>query len=104
MATEKILVEAVGAGGDRQEAHEVIRRHSIAAARAMKDGAASNDLLDRLANDKSLRIDRERLALAANPSRYVGRAPEQVNEFLSEVIEPLLAGSAELLSAEEIRV
>jgi len=104
MATEKILVEAVGAGGDRQEAHEVIRRHSIAAARAMKDGAASNDLLDRLANDSELRISRERLALAADPSRYVGRAPEQVDEFLSEVIEPLLAGSAELPSAEEIRV
>ena len=104
MATEKILVEAVGAGGDRQEAHEVIRRHSIAAARAMKDGGASNDLLDRLANDSDLRIDPERLALAADPSRYVGRAPEQVDEFLSEVIEPLLAGSAEMPSIEEIRV
>ena len=104
MATEKILVEAVSAGGDRQEAHEIIRRHSIAAARAMKDGAAGNDLLDRLANDSELKVDRDRLALAADASRYVGRAPEQVDEFLSEVIEPLLAGSAELPSAEEIRV
>lgn len=104
MATEKILVEAVGAGGDRQDAHEIIRRHSIAATRAMKDGAAGNDLLERLANDGALGIDRDRLALAADPSRYVGRAPEQVDEFLSEVIEPLLAGTTEIPSAEEIRV
>ena len=105
MATEKILIEAVSAGGDRQEAHEVIRRHSIAAARAVKDEGADNDLLDRLANDASLRISKERLTLAADPSLYVGRAPEQVDEFLSDVIEPLLAGfSAEPAAAEEIRV
>jgi adenylosuccinate lyase len=104
MATEKILVEAVAAGGDRQEAHEVIRRHSIAAAREMKDNAAPNDLLDRLANDAALRIPRERLALATDPLRYVGRAPEQVDEFLSDVIEPILAGSATAPSLEEIRV
>jgi len=104
MATEKILVEAVAAGGDRQEAHEVIRRHSIAAAREMKDNAAPNDLLDRLANDAALRIPRELLALATDPLRYVGRAPEQVDEFLSDVIEPILAGSATAPSLEEIRV
>jgi adenylosuccinate lyase len=104
MATEKILVEAVAAGGDRQEAHEVIRRHSIAAARAMKDSAAANDLLDRLANDAALGVPRERLALAADPARYVGRAPEQVDEFLSEVIEPILAGATSTPSLEEIRV
>ena len=104
MATEKILVEAVAAGGDRQEAHEVIRRHSIAAARAVKESASPNDLLDRLANDPALGIPRERLALAADPARYVGRAPEQVDEFLSDVIEPLLAGSSAAPSLEEIRV
>jgi adenylosuccinate lyase len=104
MATEKILVEAVAAGGDRQDAHEVIRRHSIAAARAMKDGAATNDLLDRLAKDPALRIPGDRLALAADPSRYVGRAPEQVDEFLTGVIEPILAGSSATHSSEEIRV
>jgi len=104
MATEKILVEAVAAGGDRQEAHEVIRRHSIAAARAMKDSAAPNDLLDRLSNDPALAIPRDRLALAADPARYVGRAAEQVDEFLSDVIEPILAGSSSTPSVEEIRV
>ena len=104
MATENILVEAVSAGGDRQAAHEVIRRHSIAASRAMKDGAPSNDLLERLANDSSLGVGRDRLALAADPARYIGRAPQQVDEFLSEVIEPMLAGSNNIPSLEEIRV
>jgi adenylosuccinate lyase len=104
MATENILVEAVSAGGDRQAAHEVIRRHSIAASRAMKDGAPSNDLLERLANDSSLGVGRDRLALAADPARYIGRAPQQVDEFLSEVIEPMLAGSNNVPSLEEIRV
>ena len=104
MATENILVEAVSAGGDRQAAHEVIRRHSIAASRAMKDGAPSNDLLERLANDSSLGVARDRLARAADPARYIGRAPQQVDEFLSEVIEPMLAGSNSIPSLEEIRV
>ena len=104
MATEKILVEAVGAGGDRQDAHEVIRRHSIAAARAMKDGASSNDLLERLAGDDALGISRERLALAADASRYTGRAAEQVDEFLAEVVEPMLAGAKPIPTEEELRV
>ncbi|HMA20874.1 MAG TPA: adenylosuccinate lyase [Gemmatimonadaceae bacterium] len=104
MATEKILMEAVEAGGDRQEAHEVIRKHSIEAARAMKDGATTNDLLDRLARDGSLKLSRERLAIAADPARYAGRASQQVDEFLSEVIDPMLAGSPAVPSEEEIRV
>jgi adenylosuccinate lyase len=104
MATEKIIVEAVSAGGDRQAAHEVVRRHSIAAQRAIKDGASGNDLLDRLAKDPELGLPRERLALAADPSMYVGRAPQQVDEFLASVIEPLLAGSAATPAEEEIRV
>jgi adenylosuccinate lyase len=104
MATEKILMEAVSAGGDRQEAHEVIRRHSIAAAKAMKEGASTNDLLDRLAGDSALGISRDRLALAADASRYTGRAAAQVDEFLNDVIEPMLAGSASAPAHEEIRV
>src|SRR5512141_1711390 len=100
MATEKILMEAVEAGGDRQEAHEVIRKHSIEAARAMKDGATTNDLLDRLARDGSLKLSRERLAIAADPARYAGRASQQVDAFLSQVVGPLPAGSAAAPSAE----
>lgn len=104
MATERILMEEVEAGGDRQEAHEVIRRHSMEAAQAMKEGSATNDLLDRLSRDGSLRLSPERLSLAADPSRYTGRASQQVDEFLVEVIEPMLAGASALPSREEIRV
>jgi adenylosuccinate lyase len=104
MATEKIIVDAVSAGADRQEVHEVIRRHAIEAARDAKDNAAENNLLDRLAKDPAIRLDRKQLALAADPAKYVGRAPEQVDEFLREVIEPLLAGVSSAPQHEEIRV
>lgn len=104
MATEKIIVHAVEGGGDRQAAHEVIRRHSIAAARALKDGAPTNDLLDRLAQDPELGLSRDDLGLLADPSQYTGRAAEQVDEFLAEVIEPVLAGAPALPAEEEIRV
>jgi adenylosuccinate lyase len=104
MATEKIIVDAVAAGADRQEIHEAIRRHSIEAARSAKDHATENDLLDRLAADKSIKLDRNQLALARDPARYIGRAPQQVDEFLAEVIEPLLAGAAQAPAQEEIRV
>ena len=104
MATEKILMEAVEAGGDRQAVHEVIRKHSMESARAMKEGASRNDLLDRLSADSGIGLSRERIATAASPERYTGRASQQVDEFLSEVMEPILAGSASVPSEEEIRV
>jgi adenylosuccinate lyase len=104
MATEELIVRAVRAGGDRQAAHEVIRRHSIAAARAMKDDGAENDMLRRLALDPEFGVGIEDLQAAADPRRYVGRAPEQVDEFLREVVEPLLAGTASETEREELRV
>jgi adenylosuccinate lyase len=105
MATEELIVRAVRAGGDRQDAHERIRRYSIAAARALKDGASHNDLLDRIAADDAFDMDREELERAMDPSRFVGRAPEQVDEFLDEVVEPLLAhASADEPTREEVRV
>ena len=104
MATEKIIVEAVNAGGDRQSAHEVIRRHSIAAAKAMKDGAPRNDLLERLIADPEMKLSETSLAVATDPSRYVGRAPQQVDEFLEEIVEPLLAGAPTTPAEDEIRV
>jgi adenylosuccinate lyase len=91
MATEALIVQAVRAGGDRQQVHEVIRRHSVEAARAMKDGAPANDLLDRLAADPELGVAPGELRAALEPARFVGRAPQQVDEFLAEVVEPLLA-------------
>ena len=105
MATEELIVRAVRAGGDRQEAHERIRGYSIAAARALKDGAAHNDLLDRIAADDAFGIDRDELERAMDPRRFVGRAPEQVDEFLAEVVEPLLAGmGADEPEHEAVRV
>jgi len=105
MATEELIVRAVRAGGDRQAAHERIRQHSIAAARALKDGAARNDLLDRLAADASFGVPMADLESALDPRRFVGRAPQQVDEFLDEVIAPIL-GRSDVVAAEreEVRV
>jgi adenylosuccinate lyase len=105
MATEQLIVRAVRGGGDRQIAHETIRKHSIAAASAMKNGGDSNDLLERLARDKSFGVKLEDLRGTIDPTRFVGRAPEQVDEFLRDVITPLFAGEgARSDRAEEIRV
>jgi adenylosuccinate lyase len=104
MATEQLIVRAVRAGGDRQVAHETIRKHSIAAARAIKDGAPSNDLLERLAADKSFGVKLKDLEGALDAKRFVGRAPEQVDEFLRDVITPLFAGETVSVDREEIRV
>ena len=105
MATEQLIVRAVRAGGDRQVAHETIRKHSLAASRALKDGAESNDLLERLAGDKSFGVKLEDLRGAVDAARFVGRAPQQVDEFLRDVIAPLLGGEASRPeSVEEIRV
>jgi adenylosuccinate lyase len=105
MATEQLIVRAVQAGGDRQQAHEAIRRHSIAAARALKDGAERNDMLDRLAGDPEFTLAFDEIRAAADPGRYVGRAPRQVDEFLAEVVEPIFAGAPPMgPDPEEVRV
>jgi adenylosuccinate lyase len=104
MATEELIVRAVRAGGDRQEAHEVIRQHSIAAARAMKDEGADNDMLERLAADPRFGVPLSDLQAVAAPERFVGRAPEQVDEFLAEQIQPILDATADALPREEVRV
>ena len=104
MATEEIIVRFVRAGGDRQEAHELIRGHSIAAARAVKDGAPRNDMLERLAADPAFGVPLEDLQAAAEPNRFVGRAPRQVEEFLDEVVAPWLAGARDASVIEEVRV
>jgi adenylosuccinate lyase len=94
MATERLIVHAVEAGADRQAVHEIIRRHSVEAAAAMKNNGSANDLLERLAADRDFPRGVD-LTAAADPARYVGRAPEQVDEFLSEVVAPLIAGATE---------
>lgn len=105
MATEELIVRAVRAGGDRQAAHEVIRRHSIAAAHASKHEGAANDMLERLAADSEFGVPLADLQAAADPRRFIGRAPEQVDDFLAEVVAPILAaGPATAADAAELRV
>lgn len=105
MATEELIVRAVRAGGNRQDAHERIRQYSIAAARALKDGAAHNDLLDRIAADDAFGMTRDELERAMDPRRFIGRAPEQVDEFLSEVVAPLIgAPEVDAPVHEDLRV
>ncbi len=105
MATEELIVRAVRAGGDRQVAHERIRQHSIEAARAMKNGATRNDMLDRLANDDDFNVSVADLESVLEPMRFVGRAPQQVDEFLDEIIAPLLERTAsESEHGDEVRV
>mgnify|MGYP006145503601 CR=1 FL=1 len=104
MATEELIVRDVRRGGDRQEVHERIRRHSIAAARAFKDGAPANDFLERLAADPETGATLEELRASIDPVRFVGRAAEQVDEFLAEVVDPLLAGTEDGSTMEEVRV
>jgi adenylosuccinate lyase len=91
MATEAILMAAVKAGGDRQLLHEAIRRHSMEAGRRVKEEGAENDLLERLSADPLFAALRAGLADLTDPRRFVGRAPEQVVEFVAEVVDPLLA-------------
>ncbi|HEY9479926.1 MAG TPA: adenylosuccinate lyase, partial [Gemmatimonadaceae bacterium] len=91
MATEKLMVRSVRSGGDRQEVHEIIRRHSIEAARAVKDGARGNDLLDRLAADPEFGLSLSEMRDITRAEDFVGRAPEQVDEFLRDVVDPILA-------------
>lgn len=91
MATESILMAAVQAGGDRQDLHERIRVHSHAAAARMKTEDGVNDLLDRIASDSAFADVAGQLHELVDPRGFVGRAPEQVREFLAEVITPSLA-------------
>lgn len=90
MATENILMAAVKRGGDRQELHERIRTHSIAAGAQVKDYGKENDLLERIAADPAFGLSMQEIEEHLNPADYIGRCPEQVEEFLADYIEPVL--------------
>ena len=105
MATENIMMDAVKAGGDRQELHERIRQLSMEAGRNVKEQGLDNNLLELIAADPSFGLSPDDLKKAMDPARYVGRAPRQVEEFLEEVIKPVLAENKELLGVKaEINV
>ncbi len=105
MATENIMMDAVKAGGDRQELHERIRELSMEAGRNVKVEGRDNNLLELIAADPSFNLTLEELKKTMDPKKYVGRAPQQVEEFLDEVIRPVLEENKDLLGIKaEINV
>ena len=97
MATENIMMDAVKAGGDRQELHERIRELSMEAGKNVKEKGLDNNLLELIAADPAFKLSLEDLKAAMEPSRYTGRAKEQVEMFLSEVVNPVLEVNKDLL-------
>jgi adenylosuccinate lyase len=103
MATEGILMDAVKRGGDRQDLHERIRLHSLAAGEEVKEHGRRNDLVDRIAADSAFGMERASLDAMLDPSKYVGRAPQQVDRFLEEHVAPLLRAHASIDDAPELK-
>lgn len=91
------MMDAVKAGGDRQELHEKIRQLSMEAGRNVKERGLNNNLLELIAADPAFGLSMEELKKTMEPKRYVGRAPKQVEEFLTEVIGPVLKENEEIL-------
>ncbi len=105
MATENIIMEGVKRGGDRQELHEVIRVHSHAAAAVVKQEGGDNDLLDRMANDPVIGMTREEINATIDLKEFVGRSPQQVEEFVADFMDPILERNSARLGAEsDVRV
>ena len=104
MATENILMDAVKLGGDRQDLHERIRVHSIEAGKTVKEKGLPNDLLDRIAADPAFGLSREALQANLDASRYIGRCPEQVSEFLHDCVAPALAPFASEIDTAQVEL
>lgn len=105
MATENIMMDAVKAGGDRQELHEKIRQLSMEAGRNVKEKGLDNNLLELIAEDKAFNMTLDELKKTMDPSKYTGRAEQQVEEFVTEVIKPVLEENKDLLGLKaEIHV
>ena len=105
MATENIMMDAVKAGGDRQELHEKIRELSMEAGRNVKEKGLDNNLLELIAADPAFGLSLEELKKTMDPSKYVGRAAIQVETYLEKVIRPLLDKNRDVLGVKaEINV
>ena len=105
MATENIMMDAVKAGGDRQELHERIRELSMEAGRTVKVEGKENNLLELIAADPAFNLSLEDLKKTMDPAKYVGRAPLQVDNFLKNVVDPVLEANKEILGVKaEINV
>ena len=97
MATENIMMDAVKAGGDRQELHERIRQHSMAAGKVVKEEGKDNDLLERIAADPAFGLTIDQLNAIMKPENFVGRAPAQTEEFIREHVQPVLDQNRQIL-------
>ena len=104
MASENIMMDAVKRGGNRQELHEHIRVHSMEAGRNVKDRGLANNLIDLIAEDPMFGMTREELTAHLEPERYIGRCPEQVTEFLTTEIQPVLEQYADALTGGEVEL
>jgi adenylosuccinate lyase len=103
MATETILMHAVRRGGDRQDLHERIRRHSVAAAERVKDHGERNDLIARITGDREFGMTHDEIEGMLDPARFTGRAAEQVDIFLRTEVEPVLRNRTEVDMVPELR-
>ena len=90
MATEYIIMEEVKAGGDRQEIHEIIRVHSMEASKKVKMEGKENDLIERIMNDSSLKMDKSKIMEVFDPKNFIGFAPIQTEEFIENEVQPIL--------------
>jgi adenylosuccinate lyase len=105
MATENIMMDAVKAGGDRQELHEKIRTLSMEAGKNVKENGLDNNLLTLIANDESFNMSEEDLMKTMDPAKYVGRAKEQTEKFIKDVVNPVIESHKDLLGVKaEINV
>lgn len=100
MATENIMMDAVKAGGDRQELHERIREHSMEAGKQVKVEGKENDLLKRIAADPAFNMTIDQLESIMEPSNFVGRAPEQTAEFIRDIIQPIIDNNKDVLGVK----
>ncbi len=97
-----LRVSGVKAGGDRQELHEAIRVHSMAAGAVVKGEGKPNDLMERIAKDPMFAAVHDKLDQLIDPILFVGRAPEQVDEFIAEEIVPILEANKDLIAQESV--
>jgi adenylosuccinate lyase len=106
MATENVMMAGVKRGGDRQHLHEAIRKHSLEAAKRVKQEGLDNDLMDRIAKDPVFGMDAKALSEVLDPAKFTGRSPEITEEFLTWEVEPVLAKSQDWknLDQEDLRV
>ena len=101
MATENIMMDAVKRGGDRQALHERIRQLSLEAGHTIKDLGLPNDLVERIAAEPMFGLTQEEIETHLNPAGYIGRCPEQVEEFLTQNVKPVLARYAAALKRQD---